>query len=110
MIPEKDKVFDNATRDIYFKKVLTAAEAYRAFWLCMDLWYKQSNEKDTFLEWLAMCMWSNGGCHEEYLRAIKTVIEEREEFRDYLLPLQEEDGSTYLKPCDCCDKCKFKEL
>lgn len=112
MIREKDKVYDKATREAYFSKVMTGAEAYRVFWLCMDLWYKQSNEKDTFLEWLAMCMWQNPVCHDEFLRMVKEMIEEREEYgndRD-LLPHITEDGSTSLKPCNCCDKCRFKEL
>jgi hypothetical protein len=108
---EKDKKFEGKFEGEYIRKIMTGMEAYRALKLVLDIWSEQDKGvPESNIHWLAQCMEMNGGCLAEWEQSVKKMIEEREESQDALHAYQFEDGSGSLKPCNCCDKCKFKEI
>lgn len=102
------KKFEDRLEGEYMRKIMTGMEAYRALRLLLGVWSEQlKDDPDNMMHWFAQCMEMNGRCLAEWEQSVKQMIEEREIVADKLHAYQFEDGSGSLKPCACCDKCKY---
>ncbi len=106
--PEKEVVYQD--EGTYMRKHMTGMEGYRAMLLCLERWYELIKaEKEAppehwtkasdYLEFIVQNMETDQALCRDWERAVKEMIEEREEYGDELLAYRT-TGIVY-KPCPC---------